>query len=61
MQSDLGTMCHINCKEVTSMKVNPKTIKIILDIVAALAMAASGVIVKDFLSEEPVRIDPPQD
>lgn len=32
------------------MKVNPRTIKIILDFVAAIAAAASGVIVKDFLN-----------
>ena len=31
------------------MKVNPRTIMIILDFVAAIAAAASGVIVKDFL------------
>lgn len=33
------------------MKVNPRTIKIILDFVAAFATAAGTVVVKDFLLE----------
>ena len=31
------------------MKVNPRTVKIFLDFVAAFAKAAAGVIVEDFL------------
>ena len=42
------------------MKLNPKTVKITLDIVAALATAIGAVIAKDFL-EEPKRLDPPEE
>lgn len=33
------------------MKVNPRTVKIILDFVAALATAAAGIIAVDFLEK----------
>ena len=46
------------------MKVNPRTVKIILDFVAAFALAASGVIAKDFLTEPepnaPKELEAPQ-
>lgn len=41
------------------MKVNPRTIKLILDFVAAIALAASGVIAKEILTESLFMI--PQD
>lgn len=31
------------------MKVNPKTVKFVLDLIAALAVAASGVVTKYYL------------
>lgn len=51
MQEDLGTLCYIIYKEGFTMKVNPRTIKLILDFVAAIALAASGVIAKEILMD----------
>jgi len=60
----MGTLYHIYLKGETTMKVNPRTVKIILDFVAAFALAASGVIVKDFLTEPepnaPKELEAPQ-
>lgn len=56
----LGTMCHIYLIGGNTMKVNPRIVKITLDFIAAIAMAVSGVIVKDFLVEsvlEPPKVD----
>lgn len=40
---------YIYLKGETTMRVNPRTVKIILDFVAAFALAAGDVIVKDFI------------
>lgn len=41
------------------MKVNPRTVKIILDFVAAFALAAGEVIAKDFPVK--LKLEPPQE
>lgn len=41
------------------MKVNPRTVKIILDFVAALALATGDVIVKDFITKP--KLEAPQE
>ena len=42
---------HLLHKGEPEMKVNPRTVKIILDFIAALAAAAAGVVAADFLEE----------
>ena len=42
---------HFYLKEGLLMKVNPRTAKFVLDLVAAIAVAASGVVAKYYLEE----------
>lgn len=56
MGSEIRGVCPLTSKGGTAMKVNSTTIVFVLDLIGALALAASGVVAKHYISTSIVEV-----
>lgn len=56
MVPEIRGVCLLKSKGGTTMKVNSTTIVFVLDLIGALALAASGVVAKHYISASVVEV-----